>query len=64
MMFFLNDAVSKAFLSQSDFDIETINQTMREPIDRAKLERRSTNFYNLNEGKSAWHDIEFISMTF
>ena len=48
---FVHGGVSQDFLSQIDFNIDTINQIMRASIERSKQEMKSTNFYNLYYGK-------------
>ncbi|GAA4802215.1 metallophosphoesterase [Litoribaculum gwangyangense] len=42
---FVHGGISKEFLSQNDFNIETINNLMRASIERDKTEMRSSGFY-------------------
>ncbi|MEO9481963.1 MAG: metallophosphoesterase [Ekhidna sp.] len=49
---FLHGGVSNDFLSAVGFDIEEINKTMRESIDRSKEEMKSTDFYSTYYGSN------------
>lgn len=50
---FVHGGVSKDFISSNDFDIESINSTMRKSIDRSKVEMKSTDFYNVFYGSKS-----------
>ncbi len=47
---FVHGGVSKDFISHSDFNIERINELMRNSIDQSKSEMKSTDFYNIYYG--------------
>lgn len=49
---FVHGGISNEFIDKVGFDIEWINQTMRESIDRTKDEMKSTDFYSTYYGSS------------
>lgn len=49
---YLHGGISEEFLSEVAFDIETINDTMRQSIDRSKEEMKSTDFYKTYYGST------------
>ena len=50
---FVHGGISKDFLSHQDFDIERINQLMRNSIDTSKTELKSSDFYNIYYGSNS-----------
>ena len=50
---FVHGGVSQEFLSQTDFEFETINNVMRRSIDISKEEMKSTDFYSIYHGSES-----------
>ncbi|MCB0447597.1 MAG: metallophosphoesterase [Gelidibacter sp.] len=50
---FTHGGVSKDFITQSDFNIEKINDIMRQSIGQSKEDMKATNFYNLYYGSNS-----------
>lgn len=49
---FVHGGISNSFLSNVGFDIEKINETMRQSIDRSKEEMKASDFYSTYYGSS------------
>jgi uncharacterized protein YacL (UPF0231 family) len=49
---FVHGGISQDFLSTAGFDIEAINETMRQSIDRSKEEMKTTDFYSIYYGST------------
>lgn len=60
---YLHGGISEEFLSQVDFDIESINNTMRQSIGRSKEDMKATDFYKTYYGSTGpiWYRGYFKS---